>query len=188
MANVERVLEAAVVGAAKGVEKQLDNEIERLNNLQDDDYESIRKRRLAQMRKDAEDRAIWKRNGHGSLMHITEKDFFVRAKATQRMVVIFFRPGTSRYASDLNEHVAKVAESHLETLFTTIDAEKAPFLCTKLKIRMLPSLVLLKDGEIEKVLAGLDQINPTGKFTTVGIEKRLFDFAMLSDTNIADSS
>lgn len=188
MAHVENLVEAAVVGAAQNVEKQLDAELDRLNSLQDDDLEALRKRRLAQLKKDAEDRAMWKRNGHGALMALSEKDFFARAKGVQRMVVIFSRPGSSRYAEDLKEHVARVAESHIETLFATIDAEKAPFLCPRLKIRMLPSLVLLKNGEIGKVLHGLDQVNPTGKFSTAEIEKRLFDFEMVTDTNIGDRS
>lgn len=187
MAGTENVVEAALVGAAKNIEKELDNEIERLNHMQDDDLEAIRKRRMVQMKNDAENRALWKRNGHGTLQHLTEKDFFARAKGTQRMVVIFFRPGTSRYAADLNDHIAKVAEHHLETLFATIDAGKAPFLCDKLKIRVLPSLVLLKDSEIDKVLVGLDQLSHTGKFTTEGIEKRLFDFGIVTDTNFGDN-
>lgn len=187
MAGVENVMEAALVGAAKNIEKELDNEIERLDQMQDDDLEAIRKRRMAQMKKDAEDRVMWKRNGHGTLQHITEKDFFARAKGTQRMVAIFFRPGTSRYSADLNDHVAKIAEHHLETLFVTIDADKAPFLCEKLKIRVLPSLVLLKDSEIDKLLMGLGQLNPTGKSTTEEIEKRLFDLGILTDTNFGDN-
>lgn len=186
MASVEKVLETALVDAAKNIEQQVDAEVDRLNNLQDDDLEAIRKRRLAQLKKAAEDRAVWKRNGHGSLQTLTEKDFFTRAKATQRMVVVFFQPGTSRYTADLNDHLARIASLHLETLFATIDANKAPFLCERLKIRILPSLLFLKDGEIDKVLMGLDQLSPSGKFSTDSLERRLFDFGMLNDTNMAD--
>lgn len=187
MSNVEKVLEATLVNAAKTVEKEVDTEIDRLTNLQEDDLEAIRRRRLAQLKKAAEERAIWKRNGHGTLHTLTEKDFFTRAKGVSRMVVVFFQPGTSRYSSDLIEHVAKLAEHHLETLFATIDANKAPFLCQRLKIRVLPSLLFLKDGEIDQVLVGLDALSQTGKFTTKGIEKRLFEFQMLMDTNLSDN-
>lgn len=188
MAGVEKAVEAVMVGAAQKMESELDSEIEKLNNLQDDDLESIRQRRMAQMKKESEQKMMWKRNGHGTLQHVTEKDFFERAKGVERVVVIFFRPGTSRYAADLNDHVARIAEKHLETLFLTVDASKAPFLCEKLRIRVLPSLVLLKDGEIDQVLMGLDQLSPNGKFSTEGIERRLFDFGMVTDTNIGDNS
>lgn len=188
MAQIENTVENAVKGAIQQVEQHLDDEIGRLNNLQDDDLEAIRKKRLAQMRKAAEDRAIWKRNGHGAVHQIPEREFFTRSKGSQRVVAIFYRPGTSRFTQDLLDHVARIAERHLETLFVTVEAEKAPFLCEKLKIRVLPTLVFVKDSEINQVLVGLDQISTSGKFTTTGVEKRLFDFEMLTDTNIADDS
>ena len=186
MANVNKAVEAAMVGAVEGLEKKLDEEIERLNNLQDDDLEAIRQRRLAQMKKDAEDRAIWQRNGHGTMHTITEKDFFARAKATPRMIVVFARQGTSRYTNDLQEHFARIAQYHIESLFLNIDAEKAPFLTERFKIRILPSIVMVKDGEIDSVLMGLDHFSTDGKFSTTFIEKKLFDMNMLTDTNIAD--
>lgn len=188
MASIQGVVEAAVMATADSMEKQLDSEIDRLSNLQDDDLEVIRRKRIAEMKKEAEDRAVWKRNGHGTVQHIVEKEFFERAKGIQRMVAIFYRKGSSRYAQDLIDHISRIAERHLETLFVTVDAEKAMFLCTKLSIQVLPSLVLVKDSEIDRVLLGLDQISFTGKFTTKGIEKRLFDFEMLTNTNISDDS
>lgn len=188
MSNVEKALETALVGAAENLEKEVDSEIDRLNNLQDDDLEAIRSRRLAQLQKNAEERAVWRRNGHGTVHTLTEKDFFTRAKGTTRMIAIFFQPGTSRYSSDLNEHMAKLAEHHLETFFATIDANKAPFLCQRLQIRVLPSLLFVKNGEINRVLVGLDELSQTGKFTTEGIEKRLFEFQMLTDTNLSDNN
>lgn len=184
--NVQKAVEAAVVGSMQKVEQDLDNEIHRLQNLQEDDLEAIRRKRLAQMRQEAESKAMWRRNGHGSVHLIPEKDFFTKAKSSPRMVSIFYRKGTSRYANDLIEHVSRIAEKHLETLFVTLDAEKSPFLCDRLKIRVLPSIVMVKDGEIDKMLIGLDQLSPSGKFSTVSIEKRLFEFEMLTDTNIAD--
>lgn len=183
---MNKAVEEAVVGAAKQIEKQLDDELDRLNNMQEDDLEVIRRNRIAQMKKEAEDRAIWRRNGHGTLQPISEKDFFARAKTSERMVAIFHRQGSSRYADDLIEHMTRIAERHVETLFTAIDAEKAMFLCTKLNIRILPSLVFVKNAEIEKVMLGLDQISPSGKFSTTGIEKRLFDFEVVSNTCIGD--
>lgn len=188
MSNVKDHMEAAVVGAAKQVEKHLDEEIERLSTLKDDDLETIRQRRMQQMKKEAEDRALWQRNGHGTVHHVVEKDFFSRAKTAPRVVAVFFRQGTSRYSSDFNEHIARVAQAHLETLFLTLDAEKCPFLCTRLSLRVLPSIVMLKDGEIDIVLRGLDGITPSGKFSTTSIEKRLFEYGMLTNTNISDDS
>lgn len=188
MAGIEKVVENAILTAAKEVEQQVDREIDRLDNLQDDDLDAIRERRLAQMKKAAEDRAVWRRNGHGTLNTIAEKDFFNRAKETKRMLVILHRPGSSRYASELLEHMTKLAQHHLETFFASLDANKAPFLCDRLNIRIIPSVIFVKDGEIDKVLMGLDHLSPTGKFTTISLEKTLFDMGVITNTNIADDS
>lgn len=187
MAHVQNVVEAAVKDAAETLEKQLDDELERLNNLQDDDLEAIRRKRMSEMRKEAEDKVTWRRNGHGTVHRISEKEFFSRAKGTKLMVSIVFRPGVNKYAEELIEHVSRIAEIHLETLFTIIDAEKAPFLCDRLGIRVLPSVVIVKDSEIAKILPGLDQLGPSGRFTTAGIEKRLHSFGVLANTKIADN-
>lgn len=179
-------MEAAILGAAKKVEAVLDEEIERLDHLVDDDLETIRRNRLAQMKQEAENIAKWRRAGHGNVRSITEKDFFEHAKQSERMVCMFHRSGVSRFAQDFQEHVARVAERHLETLFVVIDAEKAQFLCTKFKIRMLPSILLVINGQINRVLHGLDEIDPSGKFDTMRLEQALFDLHMLTNTRIAD--
>lgn len=186
--NSQKAAEEVLVGALQNVEKKLDEKIDHLSNLQEDDLESIRKRRIAEMIKEAEDKVIWRRNGHGTLHHITEKEFFSRAKSTSRMIAIFFRPGTSRYANDVIEYLSLVAQSHLETLFVSLDAEKSPFLCSKLNIRVLPSIAMLKESEIDVLLQGLDGLSPSGKFSATSIEKRLFEYQMLTDTNIADKA
>lgn len=186
MDEQQRVVEAAVLGAAKAMEATVDSEIGRLQTLQDDDYEALRRARLAEMKGAAEEAAMFRRNGHGTLQHISEKDFFERAKQAPRMVAIFHRQGSSRYTQDLQDHLSRVAERHVETLFAAIDAEKAPFLCTKFAIRVLPSLVLVKDKEIDCVLHGLDQVDPTGKFTTVRLEARLFELGIVTHTHIGD--
>lgn len=187
--DVEKVIEAAVVQNLKNVEETLDAQLQNLDKSRtEDDLDAIRRRRLNQLRQEAENKAMWRRNGHGTLQTITEKDFFTRArnKTTPRMVAIFYRKGTSRYANDLIDFVTRLSERHLETLFVSLDAEKCPFLCGRLGIRVLPSIVLVKNGEIDQMLIGLDAISRSGKFSVVGIEKKFFEFDMLTDTNIGD--
>lgn len=190
--NVQKAVEAAVVDAMQSMERQIDDQLGQLGNvdeMHDDQLETIRQKRLNQLKKQAEDRARWRRNGHGVVRRIPEKEFFSRAKGISRMVAIFFRPGSSRYTDDFLEHISRIAQAHLETLFVTIDAEKAPFLCDRLRIRVMPSLVFVKNGEIDQMLPGLDHLcGENGTFRTTTIEKRLFELAMLTDTNISDEA
>lgn len=180
------VVEAAVLGAVKEVEQELDRQLEELNSLQEDDMEAIRRRRLAEMKKRAEEEALWRRRGHGTQVRIAEKDFFVHAKEASRVVVMVTRPGTSRYSQDIEEHFARVAERHLETFFATLDADKSPFLCNKFQLQVMPSIILVKNHEVDKILHGLDAFMEDGKFNTVFVERRLHDLGLLTHLGIAD--
>jgi hypothetical protein len=183
-----RNVEAAVLGAAHQIEKALDDEIKDLNNVPEEDIEIIRRRRIAEMKKKAEQEALWRRRGHGKLTRLEEKEFFAHAKEADRFVLLVTRPGTSRFAQDIEEHFGRIAESHLETFFANLDADKAPFLCEKFMLRVMPSVLLVKSQTVDKVLHGLDAFVDTGKkLDTAVIESRLFEFGMVTHTDIADS-
>lgn len=182
----EQLVEAAILGAVQQVEQNLDRELNTLSNLEDDDYEAIRKKRLAQMKKKAEDQVLWKRRGHGALVPIAEKEFFGHCKEAERVVVMLTRKGTLRYSDDMESYFARVAERHLETFFAVIDADKSPFLCEKFHIRVMPSIILVKNHEVDKILPGLDAFAQNGKFSIAITERRLYDLGMVTNTDIAD--
>jgi hypothetical protein len=139
------------------------------------------------MKAKAENEIMWRRRGHGKLCHITEKEFFKHGKEAQRMVALVTRPGTSRYALDIEEHLGRVAEQHMETFFAVINADKSPFLCEKFALQVMPSVILVKNKEISQVLHGLDVLAPDGKFSTTGIEARLHALGLVTHTDIGDN-
>lgn len=55
-------MDQILVSAAKQLEKQLDSEIERLDNLTVDDIDSIREKRLKEMKQRQEKVLVWKAN------------------------------------------------------------------------------------------------------------------------------
>lgn len=48
---VQQVLEKSLLQAAQTVEQQLDNQLNKLNNLDEDDLESIRRKRLEELKR-----------------------------------------------------------------------------------------------------------------------------------------
>ena len=184
----ERIVADAVVGAVKQVEAQLDEEINRLDSLNDTDLEAIRQKRLSEMKRAAENAHKWKLQGHGQLRVIAEREFFDRAKQSERFVCIFHRQSQSYLVEDFIEHISRIAEQHVETLFTSLNAENAPFLVDKFRIRVLPSVIFVKNGQVEKVLHGLSELDATGKFDTVRLEQALFELGALTNTKLADDS
>ncbi len=184
----EKLVADAVVGAVKKVEAQLDEEINRLDTLGDDDLEAIRRKRLAEMKRAAENAHKWKLQGHGQLRVLAEREFFERAKESERFVCIFHRRSQSHLAQDFLDHVSRIAEHHMETLFASLDAEAAPFLVDKFRIRVLPSVIFVKKGQVDQVLHGLSALDPTGKFDTNRLEQALFDLGAVTNTKLADDS
>uniref|UniRef100_A0A7S3G1M2 Thioredoxin domain-containing protein n=1 Tax=Palpitomonas bilix TaxID=652834 RepID=A0A7S3G1M2_9EUKA len=170
MANV---LENALSNALLSMERAVDDELERLDNMEEDDYKKIRAKRMAEMKKKQEKMREWERLGHGKVNDISdEKDFFSDLKGSERVVVFFYRTA-NKFCDDLYAHLRVVAPYHKETKFVRIDAEKSPFLTERLKIWMLPTLVLVKDGQTEKSIVGLDEISGTGKFDSSILEQKL---------------
>ena len=82
----------SLVQAVKNVEDRLDNTLQALDNLDPDDIENMRQRRLEQMKRAAAQKQEWSRRGHGEYNEISgERGFFKEMKGEERMVCHFFR-------------------------------------------------------------------------------------------------
>lgn len=99
-------------------------------------------------------------------MEITDtKEFFNAAKKSSRMIVHFYRSVTPR-CEIVDAHFEKLCQTHLESKFVKIDAEKSPYLVEKLGIILMPTIVLIKDGKTEHAIHGFDEFGGTDDFTT----------------------
>jgi hypothetical protein len=49
----------------------------------------------------------------------------------------------------LDKHLSILAKQHVETRFIKVHAEKAPFLTEKLRIVVLPTVAIVKNGKVE---------------------------------------
>ncbi|CAM6089279.1 unnamed protein product [Calypogeia fissa] len=169
---IQKVVEEQVVRVAKAVEEQLDDQIARLDNLNDDDLEKLREKRLRQYKLQAEKKKQWAALGHGEYQEITvEKEFFTLVKQSERVVAHFYRENWPCKVVD--KHLNILAKQHLETRFIKINAEKSPFLTERLKIFMLPTLALVKNGKVEDYVVGFDELGGSDDFSTEELEDRL---------------
>ncbi|KAJ1267960.1 hypothetical protein BS78_07G099100 [Paspalum vaginatum] len=168
---VSQILEKQVLSAAKAVEDKLDEEIAALDRLDPDDIEALRERRIQQMRRAAERRAKWRTLGHGEYTEVPEKEFFSAAKASERLVCHFYRDNWP--CKVLDKHLSILAKQHVETRFVKVHAEKAPFLTEKLRIVVLPTLAIVKNGKVEDYVVGFDELGGKDDFSTEDLEERL---------------
>jgi len=73
----------------------------------------------------------------------------------------------------IDKHLSLLARQHSETRFSRLDATKAPFFVQKLKIAVLPSIVLFKGGIAVDRIVGFDELGGRDDFSTLTLERRL---------------
>jgi hypothetical protein len=73
----------------------------------------------------------------------------------------------------VDSHLATLARKHVETRFIKVNAEKSPFLCERLKIWMLPTIVLIKEGRTDHSIVGFEELGGRDSFTTEDLERLL---------------
>jgi hypothetical protein len=171
--TVGDVLAHTVVQALEEREEQLDEEIRRLDNLKEDDLEEIRRKRLEKMKSDVVAAQKLRANGHGEYMEIAdEKEFFEVAKKSKWVVCHFFRSSTWR-CQIVDKHLGELARSHIETRFVKLNIEKSPYLAEKLRIVMLPTVMLIKEGKTEHSIIGFDELGGQDDFPIEDLEDLL---------------
>jgi len=162
-----------LMAAAQIVEDQLDAEIERLEKLDDDELEVLRQKRMAGMKKQQAKKQEWLSNGHGQYEEIPEeKEFFNVTKKSENVVVHFYKDDAFR-CKILDKHLAALAPKHIETKFCKINATKCPFLTDRLKIRVIPTMAVIKDAKTRDYIVGFTDLGNTDEFSTDMLEWRL---------------
>ncbi|XP_059147398.1 thioredoxin domain-containing protein 9-like [Physella acuta] len=173
-------LENHLLQATKMIESQLDAEIERLEKLDDDDLEVLRQRRLDAMKKAATQKQEWLAAGHGEYSEVAdEKEFFDACKKSKKVVCHFYRDSTFR-CKIVDKHLTEIASKHIETKFIKIDAERSKFLVERLRIKVIPTICLAKDGKTVDYIVGFDELGGVDDFPVEMLEWRLGRSDMIS--------
>ncbi|CAG0920833.1 unnamed protein product [Notodromas monacha] len=169
----DRVFEGRMVGAAQVLEKAVDEELERLENLHQDDLAAIRKNRIDSLKKMAAQKQDWISAGHGEYTEVaTEKEFFDVTKKSKNVICHFYKDSTFR-CEILDKHLKILAPKHLEARFVKLNVEKAPFLTERLKIRVIPTLGIVKDSVTKDFIIGFTELGNRDDFSTEMLEWRL---------------
>ncbi|KAM6934933.1 thioredoxin domain-containing protein 9 [Xenentodon cancila] len=167
------ILAKVLEQSAKVVEEQVDSQLSKLNEMDEDDFERLKARRLEALKKAQKQKQEWLSKGHGEYREISsEKDFFSEVKDSTNVVCHFYRNSTFR-CKILDKHLAILAKKHAETKFIKLNVEKAPFLTERLHIKVIPTLALLKDGKTKDYVVGFSDLGNTDEFSTEILEWRL---------------
>nr|ACO13128.1 Thioredoxin domain-containing protein 9 [Lepeophtheirus salmonis] len=173
MADVGSILSERLMAAAQVVEEQLDAEMNKLEKLDEDDLEAIRRQRLANLEKAQAKKREWLKQGHGEYQEISEeKEFFNVTKKSENVVCQFYREETFR-CKIFDKHLNILAKKHFETKFCKINANKCPFLVERLRIKVIPTLALIKGAKTKDYIIGFTELGNKDEFSTAMLEWRL---------------
>ncbi|KAL3675602.1 hypothetical protein R1sor_025550 [Riccia sorocarpa] len=144
-----------------------------LDELMDDpELERLHAERIAALKKEAEKRQVLARKGHGEYREITEADFLGEVTGTERVVCHFFHKEFVR-CKIMDKHLRPLAVTYFDTKFLKVDAENCPFFVTKLGIKVLPCVILFKNGVACDRIVGFEELGGKDDFTRAALESRL---------------
>lgn len=161
----------------------LDDEMAKYDALLEDDQalEALRRQRIQQMKKDAQNKQTWRSNGHGVYSEIgagqdtrdVAREFFEASKQSERLIVHFYRT-TTPSCDVFHKHLEILTSRHLETRFCKINVEgadgqhggAASFLVQNLNIRVMPTIVIVHKRKVEHHLKGFDELGMSEDFST----------------------
>ncbi|GBG67822.1 hypothetical protein CBR_g943 [Chara braunii] len=154
-----------------------------LDELDKDDPELDRiqaKRLEALKREEAARHAAKEHQGwQGEYREIVEVDFLPEVTGTQHVACHFFHKDFPR-CKILDMHLKALSAKYTGTKFIKIDAVKCPFFVTKLKVKVLPCLILFRDGVAFDRIVGFQELGHADDFPTNVLEARLLRAGVIS--------
>eukprot|EP00741_Cyanophora_paradoxa_P012175 tig00020603_g11763.t1 len=143
-----------------------------LLNDEDPILERLREARLDEMRREMNKKTQLMQKGHGEYSEISEQDFLPKVTGSFWVICHFYHCEFER-CKIVDKHLNILARKHVEPLFIKLNAEKSPFFVGKLQVRMLPTIVIFKDGVAVDRVVGFDELGARDDFDTVVMERRL---------------
>ncbi|GIY86096.1 thioredoxin domain-containing protein 9 [Caerostris extrusa] len=141
--------------------------------MEDDELQVLERKRAAALKKHMKKKEEMLQQGHGVYTELSnEKEFFEVTKQSANVICHFYRSSTMR-CSIVDKHLKDLAPKHIETKFCKINAEKSFFLVQRLNVRVLPTIVLIKDGKTVDYIIGFDDLGGVDDFSTEMMEWRI---------------
>ncbi|XP_034939402.1 thioredoxin domain-containing protein 9 [Chelonus insularis] len=170
---MEATIQQTILNVANQVEQQIDDQLEQLDKLDADDLEKLRAKRLEELKRIHQQKQAWLKAGHGEYVELPdEKEFFNVSKKSKNIVCLFYKDDSFR-SKIVDKHLHILAKQHIETLFCKVNVMKCPFLTDRLKIKVIPTIALIKDGKTKDYIVGFTDLGNCDDFSTEMLEWRI---------------
>lgn len=170
---MDHMIQQSIVNAASELENQLDGELNAMDSMTGSELQALRNQRINEMKNLAKKKQEWLNNGHGAYEELSgEKEFFEVSKKSANIVAHFYRDATER-CKIVDHHLKILAKQHLETKFCKVNAENSPFLTQRLRIKVIPTIAIIKDSKTKDFIVGFTDLGNRDDFTTEMMEWRI---------------
>ena len=171
------------------IEKQKLGELDDLEEI-DSEEERIMRQEMEKMKKTAENKREEmakkiKNDKYGNYTEIIETEFLDTMLKNEKVVCHFYHKDFER-CKIIDKHLQIIAQSHKETLFVKIDAEKTPFFTAKLNIRVLPTIILFVKGKSVHRFIGFQDFGMNDDFPTINLSRQLVLYKMIQPKTKAE--
>lgn len=102
----------------------------------------------------------------------TEKELLDVTTKEDKVICHFFHPDFRR-CSIMTNHLRELARRHYSVTFVQLEGSAAPFLAVKLKISVLPSVLVFMKGVVKDRLVGFEDLGNSDSFPTRMLEVRM---------------
>ncbi|KAI9683917.1 MAG: hypothetical protein M1829_004252 [Trizodia sp. TS-e1964] len=147
--------------------------------------DAFRAQRIEQLSAELSRSKAMKAQSFGSVTTaMTEKEVLDITTSTQYSLVHFFKPDFHR-CSIMDSHLETLAPKHFDTRFLRLDVDNAPFLATRLAIKVLPCVLAFINGVSVARIVGFEGLAASeDSFTTADLERRLLSTGVLTRVKI----
>eukprot|EP00048_Salpingoeca_helianthica_P023540 m.25052 g.25052 ORF g.25052 m.25052 type:complete len:202 (-) comp8819_c0_seq1:21-626(-) len=154
-------------------DEDMQRELAELEIEESSEPEHIREARRLQFMKEMDKLKACRDLGCGDLKEITGDEEFLKSTTTIPQVVCHFYHNDFKRCAIMNKHLTVLAKKHFLCKFVKMNAEMAPFIVTRLKIRVLPTVLCFVDGKVVDRIVGFEELGGIDDFKTTALEKRL---------------
>lgn len=158
-------------------DSDVDSDDELLELLDDGEFDQYRERRIEEISKQMKQAQKNVENGYGNVETLINEESVLQRTTTIKHVVLHFFHENFQKCKVMDDKLKVMAEKHLSTKFIRVNVENAPFLVTRLKIKVLPAVLIYINGVESNRLVGFDKLNfnGSGDFQIESLEKFLLD-------------
>ena len=120
------------------------------------------------------------RLGHGSYNPVSEEEFLTAVTSSYSCVVHFAMDEVER-CRILDKHLQSLSQKYFKTRFMKANAPDLPFFTEKLNVKVLPCLILFKNGVAFDRIVGFEELGNKDDYKTMALEKRMLDTGAIEE-------